>query len=1328
MTMSLLPGLLLVAPLLAIVPLHQDCFISGPGPPPTVLSTELKENRTNVMLGYLTAVTGTMNNRQGLMISGAIKYAVEQINNCSSLLEDVELDFLYNDTQGDVLKSNAIHVDHICNDIAAFIGPEGPNCNVEAMVAASKNRAMISYRCSDPEVSDKERYPTFTRMEPPDTQVTTSVLALLKYHKWFKFTIVSQKTEQWMTIAEDLKNQADIRPEFSVNYYEEFEDYDECCLKGLECCTLLWPHKILKATKEGTRIYVFVGSRNMLIRFMRQMTTEKLFDDGKYLVIYLYPESVKGDERMFFMWTKEDLADGKNRGTSCEEMFSYQDKLLAWKSLIVVSGSPYRIDTTDFADQVRNYNSLPPFNFPSVMFPIKQSLKNSAQVDIHISIYAAHLYDSVILYAKALDQVIKESIKSKEGLSISDLARNGSRITQTIIDMGGYQSISGNYIRIDSNGDSEGNFTAFALKDHNYTLVSKFSGKTFSCNSYLMPVGEFHTAADHYNRSKANQTVKQTKELPEYVFSKRIDWPKGFKPLDEPVCGYQEEKCQGGKGMTEIAAGILGGLLVFALILTLSVYRKWKIEQEIEGLLWKINPECLQNYKGLHPCASKQSLGSLISGESRGLGAFCQTAKYKGGIVRIRELQFERKKDISREVMKEMKLMRELRHDNVNSFIGACVEMSADLHAITLITEYCAKGALNDILENMDIKLDPMFISSLIHDLIKGMLFLHNSDMCTHGNLRSSNCVVTSRWTLQVADFGLHELRFASETQSGCEHTSNYKLLWKAPELLRNLKDEGRGTQKGDIYAFGIILFEIYGRQGPYGEEILEQMSISEILDQVLNPPGEEIMRPNVEDISAGMDNDLPEYILTLMQECWAEDPDIRPDFTTIRNRIKPMRQGMKNNIMDQMVEMLEKYSNNLEDLVMERTRQLCVEKQKTEDLLHRMLPPSVARKLTEGIGVEPETFNQCTIYFSDIVGFTAMCSESTPLQVVNFLNELYSKFDEIIQGFDVYKVETIGDAYMVVSGLPERTPYHAGNIASLSIELLGAVKNFRISHRPSDTLQLRIGMHSGPVVAGVVGLAMPRYCLFGDTVNTSSRMESNGLPLRIHMSKESYAELELLGGYVTEERGYVSMKGKGEVLTYWLLGTNDQAIKKKKLDYSKLQPLFSLPKLGVANSIEISRRDRRSPRMSMISTDIRQSFREKNNGTPDSRRMSAAARVNHDSGDREPCITAESLPEDLKVFNFEPKAVRDRAMAAKLLAGRGKSPRTSLRGPNHTGSSYTINSSQVSLASRKDRPRSLSEDRRGSQDMFETVALLTNGDPVTCDVSYDTNAVDSVV
>lgn len=126
----------------------------------------------------------------------------------------------------------------------------------------------------------------------------------------------------------------------------------------------------------------------------------------------------------------------------------------------------------------------------------------------------------------------------------------------------------------------------------------------------------------------------------------------------------------------------------------------------------------------------------------------------------------------------------------------------------------------------------------------------------------------------------------------------------------------------------------------------------------------------------------------------------------------------------------------------------------------------------------------------------------------------------------------------MVVSGLPIRNGnIHAGEIASMSLHLLEAIREFKIRHRPNDTLKLRIGIHSGPVCAGVVGLKMPRYCLFGDTVNTSSRMESTGEALKIHCSGECKKLLDSLGGYLYQDRGKIPIKGKGELNTYWLTG-----------------------------------------------------------------------------------------------------------------------------------------------------------------------------------------------
>ncbi|NXF41779.1 ANPRB protein, partial [Nyctibius bracteatus] len=205
------------------------------------------------------------------------------------------------------------------------------------------------------------------------------------------------------------------------------------------------------------------------------------------------------------------------------------------------------------------------------------------------------------------------------------------------------------------------------------------------------------------------------------------------------------------------------------------------------------------------------------------------------------------------------------------------------------------------------------------------------------------------------------------------------------------------------------------------------------------------------------------EELAVLMERCWAQEPAERPDFSQIKIFIRRFNKEGSTSILDNLLSRMEQYANNLEKLVEERTQAYLEEKRKAENLLYQILPHSVAEQLKRGETVRAEAFDSVTIYFSDIVGFTALSAESTPMQVVTLLNDLYTCFDAIIDNFDVYKVETIGDAYMVVSGLPVRNgKLHAREIVRMALALLEAVKTFKIRHRPNDQLRLRIGIHTG--------------------------------------------------------------------------------------------------------------------------------------------------------------------------------------------------------------------------------------------------------------------------
>uniref|UniRef100_A0AAR2K2A5 Guanylate cyclase n=1 Tax=Pygocentrus nattereri TaxID=42514 RepID=A0AAR2K2A5_PYGNA len=576
-------------------------------------------------------------------------------------------------------------------------------------------------------------------------------------------------------------------------------------------------------------------------------------------------------------------------------------------------------------------------------------------------------------------------------------------------------------------------------------------------------------------------------------------------------------------GVVAVGSGL--ALIIFGMS-SFLIYRKLKLEKELAGMLWRIKWEDLkfESPNKYHKRAGSRltlsqrgsSYGSLISAHGKHQ-LFAKTGYFKGNLVAIKHVN-KKRIELTRQVLFELKHMRDVQFNHLTRFVGACI----DPPNICIVTEYCPRGSLQDILENESINLDWMFRFSLINDIVRGMNYLHTSYIGSHGNLKSSNCVVDSRFVLKITDYGLASFRSSYDNEDS--HELYARKLWTAPELLIYDRPPPQGTQKGDVYSFGIILQEIALRNGPFFVEGMD-LSPKEIIQKVRNGQ-KPYFRPTT-------DNSRHcEELTILMEGCWAEDPAERPDFSHIKIFITKLNKEGSTSILNNLLSRMEQYANNLENLVEERTQAYLEEKRRAENLLYQILPHSVAEQLKRGETVQAEAFDSVTIYFSDIVGFTSMSAESTPLQVVTLLNDLYTCFDAIIDNFDVYKVETIGDAYMVVSGLPVRNgKLHAREIAGMSLALLEQVKTFKIRHRPNDQLRLRIGIHTGPVCAGVVGLKMPRYCLFGDTVNTASRMESTGEALRIHVSSATKEVLDEFGYFDLQLRGDVEMKVRAHSL-----------------------------------------------------------------------------------------------------------------------------------------------------------------------------------------------------
>lgn len=427
------------------------------------------------------------------------------------------------------------------------------------------------------------------------------------------------------------------------------------------------------------------------------------------------------------------------------------------------------------------------------------------------------------------------------------------------------------------------------------------------------------------------------------------------------------------------------------MFVTVFTYRNYRHEQEIQGLLWNIKlpnkNDCEDDFYTSHCNSTSYDTQSNYTATTAAAAAstanlpkqtFTRTTEFNGRLVAVKKLKFQGKYELSIDMKKEMSIIKNLHHDNITQFIGADLEHLSHWNRIYLVTEYSEKGSLQDILSEEKFPLGTIITASFIFDLLSALSYLHKSEIRFHGNLKSSNCLITSRIILKITDFGLHHLRLNSKK---CEETADTDLLWKAPEQLRdeqsckqhyNSSTYVNRMQKGDIYSFAIILHEMIVREGPFNlrikgkskEDLNKETKriIANLKEGDCNfvstnlRPNFELTRPFIPD------EKCEPYIAETMRECWSEMPEERLDISTIKNKLKPLQETLESNVMnDTNTLLLTNYNENLELLVNKRTKQVI-------QLLQRMLPNTVAQQLMDGKTVETESFDSVTIFFSDIV------------------------------------------------------------------------------------------------------------------------------------------------------------------------------------------------------------------------------------------------------------------------------------------------------------------------------------------------------------------------
>uniref|UniRef100_A0AC34Q8K7 Guanylate cyclase n=1 Tax=Panagrolaimus sp. JU765 TaxID=591449 RepID=A0AC34Q8K7_9BILA len=918
-------------------------------------------------------------------------------------------------------------------------------------------------------LADAVMYPTILSVVPNYRDLAQVTCEMMKTFGWQQFSFIYQSNENGgcSYYNRDFEAVVNSRNDCIVSYKDVFDEKD-------------MDFTIQQIQLKSRIVVLCFDDEDLLRPFALKLFDYKMYSpDYVYLLADSDMSKAAGLDGLPFWFDKTTPSDGRNADAALVGQRFFQ--------LHVDMSSNLAESITDFSDEVMARMDEWPFYCSDC---------NHGQ---NASIYAIFLYDAMYAYGFSLGNAINVTQSSDP-----TIYRNGTLLCTQVLKP--FQGMTGTVaIGVDGVRNSIYAMSAFNSKNKLQPFI------------YVQIVDNIVNVTLLYSDPATT------------IWASR----NGVKPLDVPICGFTGKNCP--TTAFEEYKGYFIAAIVVAAVIVLSIFgacayminMRFK-DIAVQNRMWQVSFQNLVKYNARK--AAMESMRSLQSGpsttstkftfdsmkSSKNFSMFTHFGERVIGYKHVNRLSME-KEDIS-----EYRQMRGMDHDNINRFVGLCL----DGPEVLSIWRFCSRGSLRDVIQNNTLNMDAFFVFSLIRDVVEGLHYLHASFLGCHGYLKSSYCLVDDRWQVKLSNYGLKSLR-KTEARKAKDQ------LWTAPELIRD--SDHSGTKQGDVYSLAIICSEIINMKPPW--EPSETKGNPEEIVYLVKKGGVRPLRPLIQPAVT----DLNPALLHLVRDCWAENAHERPKVETVRSLLKSMVTG-RTNLMDHVFNMLEQYAGNLEEEVEERTKELIEEKKKSDILLYRMLPKQVAEKLKLGQSVEPETFECVTVFFSDIVSFTTLASRCTPLQVVNLLNDLYTLFDGIIAEYDVYKVETIGDGYLCVSGLPHRNGNdHAQHIANMSLGLIRSLDRFSIPHLPGERVSLRIGIHTGGCVAGVVGLAMPRYCLFGDTINTASRMESNGKPNRIHLSPDAnYFLTHVIGGYITESRGEVIIKGKGVMETFWLIGTSN--------------------------------------------------------------------------------------------------------------------------------------------------------------------------------------------